>query len=145
MLAMDRTWVKSGLKFAQVSSDDLPCLLVQRVARLRAKGSLNRDFLKYLIGSGDFTRYVLSIQTGLGVPHISGPQIQSFTFWEPPFPEQEEIAGKLRDMKALVQRLESIYQQKLASLTELKQSILQKAFSGEFTAEPARVLAEAPS
>lgn len=33
------------------------------------------------------------------------------------------------------QRLEAIYQQKLAALNELKQSILQKAFSGELTAE----------
>jgi type I restriction enzyme S subunit len=33
-------------------------------------------------------------------------------------------------------RLESLYRQKLAALAKLKQSILQKAFSGELTAEP---------
>ena len=33
------------------------------------------------------------------------------------------------------QRLESIYQKKLTALAELKQSILQKAFTGELTSE----------
>ncbi|EHQ51276.1 restriction modification system DNA specificity domain-containing protein [Ectothiorhodospira sp. PHS-1] len=33
------------------------------------------------------------------------------------------------------QRLESIYQQKLTSLAELKQSLLQKTFSGELTTD----------
>ena len=32
-------------------------------------------------------------------------------------------------------KLEAIYQQKLAALAELKQSLLQKAFTGELTAE----------
>ena len=35
VLAMDRPWIEAGLKYAAVSLDDLPCLLVQRVARLR--------------------------------------------------------------------------------------------------------------
>ena len=35
VLAMDRPWVNAGLKRAQISSDDLPCLLVQRTTRLR--------------------------------------------------------------------------------------------------------------
>ena len=34
VLAMDRPWVKAGLKRAQISVEDLPCLQVQRTARL---------------------------------------------------------------------------------------------------------------
>jgi type I restriction enzyme S subunit len=37
VLAMDRPWIEAGLKFAYLSQDDLPCLLVQRVSRLRAR------------------------------------------------------------------------------------------------------------
>jgi len=40
-------------------------------------------------------------------------------------------------LQAETQHLETIYQQKLTALAELKQSILQKAFSGELTAETA--------
>ena len=37
VVALDRTWINSGLKIATVHSSDLPSLLVQRVARLRAR------------------------------------------------------------------------------------------------------------
>jgi type I restriction enzyme S subunit len=55
-----------------------------------------------------------------------------------PFPdldEQHEIVESLNCLATDTQRLESIYQQKLAALAELKQSILQKAFAGELTAK----------
>ncbi len=45
--------------------------------------------------------------------------------------------------EAETRRLETIYQRKLAALAELKQSILEKAFSGELTATPDTALAEA--
>jgi type I restriction enzyme S subunit len=40
-----------------------------------------------------------------------------------------EVASFLQN--GAIRRLESIYQQKLIALAELKQSLLQKAFSGE--------------
>ncbi len=130
VLAMDRPWVKAGLKRAQISSEDLPCLLVQRTSRLRGNGNLNNRFLFYLIGSSAFTRHILGVQTGIGVPHISGQQIKEFKFLKPPVKEQVRIAGNLDALAAETQRLESIYQQKLAALGELKKSLLHQAFSG---------------
>ena len=41
------------------------------------------------------------------------------------------IVSKLNDLDEETQRLESIYQQKLAALDELKKSLLHKAFAGE--------------
>ncbi|MFM7438731.1 MAG: restriction endonuclease subunit S [Snowella sp.] len=133
VLAMDRPWVKAGLKHAQIQKQDLPCLLVQRVARLRAKSELNDRFLFYLVGSSTFSKYLLDNQTGIGVPHISGKQIQNFRFSRPSLEEQYFIIKKLDNLKIETQRLEAIYRQKLASLNELKQSILQKAFTGQLT------------
>ena len=130
VLAMDRPWVKAGLKRAQISADDLPCLLVQRTARLRGNGSLNNRFLVYLISSGAFTRHILGVQTGIGVPHISGQQIKDFRFPKPPMKDQVHFAAQLDDLSTDTQRLESIYQQKLAALEELKKSLLHQAFTG---------------
>ena len=48
----------------------------------------------------------------------------------PPLPEQERIVGLFDKMNQETKKLQAIYQQKLNSLQELKQSILQKAFSG---------------
>ena len=130
VLAMDRPWVKAGLKRAQISADDLPCLLVQRTSRLRGNKHLNNRFLVYLISSGAFTRHILGVQTGLGVPHISGQQIKDFRFFKPPIDEQVRIADGLDALSYGTQRLESLYQQKLTALDALKKSLLHQAFSG---------------
>jgi len=133
VLAMDRPWVKAGLKHATISADDLPCLLVQRTARLRGGANLDNRFLMYLIGSAAFTRHILGIQTGIGVPHISGQQIKDFEFTMPPIAEQRRIADNLETLQEETQRLESIYRQKLAALDDLKKSLLHQAFSGQLT------------
>jgi type I restriction enzyme S subunit len=130
VLAMDRPWVKAGLKQATISEDDLPCMLVQRVARLRAGARLEGSFLTYLIGCAGFTDHTLGVQKGIGVPHISGQQIKDFKFRRPALHEQRRIAGQLDALQAETQRLESIYRQKLAALDALKKSLLDQAFSG---------------
>ncbi|MBK9113730.1 MAG: hypothetical protein IPM88_19285 [Nitrospira sp.] len=45
--------------------------------------------------------------------------------------EQKDMAAKLDLLAAEIRRLESIYQQKLAALDELKKSLLHQAFSEE--------------
>lgn len=131
VLAMDRPWIKAGLKRAQIAKEDLPCLLVQRTARLRGNRSLDNRFLAYLIGSAAFTYHILGVQTGIGVPHISGQQIKDFQFLKPPLKAQIHIADQLDALVAETQRLNSIYQQKLAALDELKKSLLDQAFTGQ--------------
>lgn len=134
VIAMDRTWISSGIKYAQLTKHDLPCLLVQRVARLRANDNIDSVFLKFIIGSKMFEQYVISVQTGIGVPHISGGQISAFTFWMPKIKEQQKVAQKLAILEENMQQLEDVYRRKLAALAELKQALLQKAFTGELTA-----------
>ena len=131
VLAMDRPWVKAGLKHATISTDDLPCLLVQRTARLRGGSNLDNRFLKLLIGSSAFTSHILGVQTGIGVPHISGQQIKDFEFARPPLAEQRRIADNLESLQEQTQRLARLYEQKLAALEALKKSLLHQAFTGE--------------
>ncbi len=130
VLAMDRPWVKAGLKHATISAEDLPCLLVQRTARLRGGANLNNRFLKLLIGSSSFTSHILGVQTGIGVPHISGQQIKDFEFARPPLADQRRIADNLESLHQETQRLARLYERKLAALDALKKS-LHQAFSGE--------------
>jgi len=137
VLAMDRTWVKAGMKYSRITNKDLPALLVQRVARMRCLNSLNSDYLYHLVGSKLFENYVLSIQTGLGVPHISGKQIQDFKFSMPVIGHQKLVVETLNKLSKNVLQLTEIYQKKLALTDELKKSLLQKAFTGELTAKSA--------
>lgn len=48
----------------------------------------------------------------------------------PPLMEQEKMTAKLEELDSETQRLESLYQQKLSALDELKKSLLHQAFSG---------------
>jgi type I restriction enzyme S subunit len=98
VLAMDRPWIEAGLKYAAVALHDLPAMLVQRVARLRGGSTLDTGYLRYLLGSPEFTQHVLAVQTGTAVPHISGQQIKEFRFRRPSLPLQRRIANILRKL-----------------------------------------------
>ena len=117
VIAMDRPWIKAGLKFSAVRESDLPALLVQRVSRLRGNSRLNTRFLSYVIGGRDFTNYVLSVQTGTAVPHISARQIKEFEFLLPSLSEQRAIAhilgtldGKIELNRRMNETLEAMAQ-----------------------------------
>lgn len=131
VIAMDRPWVKAGLKRARICAHDLPSLLVQRTSRLRTLGRMRMDFLSHLTASQAFSRHLLEVQTGIGVPHISGKQIESFKFMLPPPSDQESIANTLNELLSNVQRLEDIYEEKYTALDELKKSLLYRAFNGD--------------
>lgn len=124
VVAMDRPWIEAGLKYAWVRHEDLPCLLVQRVSRLRCKQGMDQTFLRYVIGSRDFTDHVLAVQTGTSIPHISAKQILQFGFRCPPLAEQRAIArvlGALDDKMELNRRLNR-------SLEELAQAVFRSWF-----------------
>ncbi|MBK9262334.1 MAG: restriction endonuclease subunit S [Polyangiaceae bacterium] len=108
VLAMDRPWIEAGLKRAAIVREDLPALLVQRTARLRGSSTLDNTFLRYVIGSHEFVQYILGVQTGTAVPHISPAQIRAFRFLLPPLSRQRAIAhilGALDDKIELNRRM----------------------------------------
>ena len=124
VLAMDRPWIEAGLKYAAISQMDVPSLLVQRVACLRAKPSLDQTYLRYLIGGQDFTSYVLGIQTGTAVPHISSSQIQAFSFPLPPLEHQREVG---RVLVALDNRI-ALLRETNATLEAITQALFKSWF-----------------
>lgn len=95
VVAMDRPWVTAGLKWAYIKQNDPASLLVQRVARLRGKKTLDQGFLRCLISSSYFSNYIQPIVTGVNVPHISGKQIGDFKIPVLPLTTQQKIAAIL--------------------------------------------------
>jgi len=55
----------------------------------------------------------------------------------PPLSVQQKMVEDAEELRVMIRGLESIYENKLSVLSELKQTLLQKAFSGELTAEAA--------
>lgn len=88
VIGMDGSRV--GKNRAQIRSTDLPLLLAQRVARIRAKNEFNQDFLAHIIKSQNFERYVKAVHTGTSIPHISATQIKDFEFKATADPKEEK-------------------------------------------------------
>jgi len=103
VLAMDRPWIEAGLKFSWIRKRDPKSLLVQRVARLRGRNGLLSEYLRFIVGSPDFTDYIKPIVTGVNVPHISGDQIRGFMSCLPPIPTQQKIAAILSPYDDLIE------------------------------------------
>jgi type I restriction enzyme S subunit len=61
--------------------------------------------------------------------------IKELPVWLPGIDEQKKIVSRINELDDELLRLESVYEQKWSALKELKQSLLQKAFSGELTGE----------
>lgn len=71
---------------------------------------------------------------GAAQPFMSKGDIQGFRVCVPSKPEaQEAVADQVDVLEAETKLLESLCTRKLAALDELKQSLLQRAFSGELT------------
>jgi len=98
---------------------------------------LDRDFLHYLLLSKKFTKYAITGSERAGMPKVNREHLFQYSVALPEVSEQKRIAEQLDIIAMESRRIEIIYQQKLASLAELKQSLLQKAFSGELTAAKA--------
>ena len=98
---------------------------------LRLNRSLNLDYFYYLLAS-EFVRSQFNrLASGAIVLNISSELVKQAVLPIPPLTEQESIVERLETLSEETQRLESIYQQKLAALDELKRSLLHRAFSGE--------------
>lgn len=89
---------KVGHNRSKIKSVDLPLILAQRVARLRAKSGTNQDFIWYQIFDNRFKEYVESIHTGTSIPHISMSQIGDYEISAPTLNEQKDIASVLSSL-----------------------------------------------
>jgi type I restriction enzyme S subunit len=81
--------------------------------------------------------------SGMAQPKLNQASLNAIVVPVPIVAEQVRIVGKAEMLRAGVERLEAIYQEKLDALANLKQSILRKAFAGELTAHPEKALPEA--
>jgi len=131
ILAMDRPVISSGLKIAIAKQEDLPALLVQRVARLRASGYRDSKYVFYALSTENFINHCLGSQTGTQLPHISGAQIEGYVLGFPPVLEQEVIVVELENRIEAIRRTEVSIERQLLSAEKNKQAVLVLAFSGD--------------
>ena len=127
VIALDRTWVSNGLKVAEVKAIDMPCLLVQRVIRIRAKDTLEQGLLKQYFSGNQFEQYVKAVQTATAVPHISPNDIKDFPVLLPPLAEQQKIAQILSTWDKAI----AVTEQLLANSQQQKKALMQQLLTGK--------------
>src|SRR5690554_2069050 len=97
---------------------------------------LDTNYLKYALTA--FVEKIKSLAIGSAYSALT---IEKLNKYEIAFPktkeEQQTIVRQLDALRAETQKLEAVYQKKIADLEELKKSILQKAFAGELKTEKA--------
>ncbi|MFN7413888.1 MAG: restriction endonuclease subunit S [Dolichospermum sp.] len=111
--------------------------LGQRTVLIRPnKKSVDSQYLAFLLLHPLMQKRLLAKSTGATVQHVNMKDIRELAINElPPIQTQRDCIEDLKQLESQSNRLESIYRQKIAVLKELKQSILQKAFTGELTAD----------
>lgn len=107
----------------------------------------SQDFVNWVCSGGLFPRFLMYLflaqgdeifKFSSGAVHqtIYFPEAKAFHICQPSVDEQHQIVETLDALREQAEKLERVYECKIANLAEMKQAILQKAFSGELTSPP---------
>jgi type I restriction enzyme S subunit len=98
---------------------------------IRLNNTVSIKYITLLLQSSKVRRRLEGDAVGTTMSNLNQGILLGVTFQLPSLDKQNSIVSELDALSEETQRLESIYQQKLAALDELKKSILHQAFSGQ--------------
>jgi len=136
VIAMDRPWVSGGVRVAEVTVNDLPSLLLQRVGRIRGKSGLLTRYAQLLLSTNLFLYYFEPMLTGISVPHISQEQIESFEIPVPSIDEQNRILKHVESESKNIDRALSTQQVQIEKLKEYKTTMINSSVTGKIRITP---------
>jgi type I restriction enzyme S subunit len=99
--------------------------------------TLNAYYLKYALLC--FVEQLKAMSQGSAYSALTIEKLKKYSISVPSVSEQKEIVKNLDELLNYQRRIDRKYKQKLIELEELKNSILQKAFSGELTQKEVEV------
>ena len=127
VIALDRPWISGGFKMGEICKRDLPCLLIQRTARLRMK-DVDFRYVMMLLRDESFKSHCTT--SGTTVPHISHKDIETYEIPFPPERVQKEIVDRLFVAKTRAEKLEAKAREGVAVCEIMRKAILKEAFEG---------------
>jgi len=107
-----------------------PNFAIKNVALFKIPQGQSGAFLKHYLASGWVISKMMQEAKGTTQKFVGLGYLRDFPINVPPLATQLAVVESLDELSAESQRLESLYQRKLASLAELKKSLLHQAFSG---------------
>ena len=75
-----------------------------------------------------------SIRTGSTVPHLTCKMVKELQLQLPPRDVQDLIIEEIGSIRTQSDQIKRNYERQLTDIADLRQSLLQKAFSGQLTA-----------
>jgi type I restriction enzyme S subunit len=116
---------------AAIWAEDYPIYFQKALHRVRFHEPMHNKWFVYYLHAQDKSGELKQHFSGTGIQHFTGEVLARFELPLPPLPELRRAVTKFDELSTETQRLESIYQRKLAALEELKKSLLHQAFSGQ--------------
>jgi len=102
--------------------------------------TLKQDLGYFLLLSADVQKAIRAATYGAALMQINIRDVRKIKLRIPDLGRQDVLLAKMQEAVTNGAELADVYQRKLAALSGLKQSILQRAFAGELTAAPSRLL-----
>jgi type I restriction enzyme, S subunit len=126
---------------AQLDTDER-VVFAQRIIIMQPDTTrLDSTFLKYLLLSPPVQQRIHIKGTGATVKGIKASLLKTVEISFPSsLTRQREIVAELDSLRKETQRLEYIYQQRLAALEELKKSLLHRAFTARLAQRPREIV-----
>jgi len=112
-----------------------PAIFAGYLIRIHRKENLlDADYLNYYLNSKMAFEYGKTVViSSVNQANINGTKLKTYPIPLPTLFEQQTIVHQLDALRTETQKLETIYQKKIADLEELKKSILEQAFARELT------------
>ena len=107
-----------------------PKFAIKNVALFKVPSRQCGYFLKYYLCSRYVSSKMIREARGTTQKFVSLAYLRNFPIRLPSYADQRMIAEQLEEFGKEIDRLETLYQRKLAALDELKKSLLDRAFSG---------------
>lgn len=130
-MGLDRPFIGTGIRVSRIGPDDLPSLLLQRVARLRAVADFDQDYLFHLLTGPGIVHHLTPMFTGVSVPHVSPDQVGSFPIPQPPLAEQRQIVYYLADRCKKIDALVDKAHASMDVLREYRSALITDAVTGK--------------
>jgi type I restriction enzyme, S subunit len=100
-----------------------------------SNGSVIPKYVCHFMKSAGSRKLLTEGGTGTNIKSLNQGMLSALMIPFPAIATQKVLVEQLESLSEETQRLESIYQQKLAALDSLKKSLLHRAFNGELTGD----------
>jgi restriction endonuclease S subunit len=111
--------------------DDSEFCFQRHIGLIRPKSDVSTSWLYYLVRSPQLFRQASERATGTAQKTVSLSVLRDFAVPKLSLSKQQAMVSKIDELKIETDRLEAVYVRKLSDLEELRQSLLNSAFSSD--------------